>query len=125
MHRFIDVRRLTVSVPALVFCLAFATSSWPAQSQVPYADNIDRQFRYWLIETVWPDALQQGVSRATFDEAMARVTPDRSLPELQLPGTSTPPNDQRQAEFQSPGRYFSESQITSLARTGANLLQQW
>jgi lytic murein transglycosylase len=105
---------MAITVPSI--------SAWP---QARDTRSVESQFRDWLVGTVWTDARQQGVSRATFDSALATVTLDWSLPELQPPGTATPPDDQRQAEFQSPGRYFSESQLTSLSRTGASLLQQW
>jgi lytic murein transglycosylase len=125
MHRCTNFLGFKVATAALIICLALAVSSLPAFAQARGADSIDGQFQEWLIGTVWPDALQQGVSRATFDGALAKVTLDLSLPELQPPGKPTAPDDQRQAEFQSPGRYFSESQLTSLARAGASLLQQW
>src|SRR5215212_3637278 len=116
---------LKVAASALIVCLALAVSSLPVWAQAPDTDSVDTQFRKWLVGTVWPDALQKDVSRATFDRALATVTLDWSLPELQPPGKTTAPDDQRQAEFQSPGAYFSESQLTSLAKTGASLLQQW
>jgi len=87
--------------------------------------QVEDQFREWLAGTVWPDAQKQGISRETFDRALARLTLDWSLPELQPPGQTTPQDDQRQAEFQNPGLYFSEGQLTSLATAGGNLLKQW
>jgi lytic murein transglycosylase len=125
MHHRICLPRFNFATSALIICLALAPSSLPAWAQTTETDSIDGQFRKWLVEIVWPDALQHDVSRATFDGALAKVTLDWSLPELQPPGTARRPDDQRQAEFQSPGRYFSEGQLASLARTGANLLQQW
>ena len=98
----------------------------PAQAQrSDTRQQVEDQFRKWLAGTVWPDAQKQGISRETFDRALARLTLDWSLPELQPPGQTTPRDDQRQAEFQNPGLYFSEGQLTSLATAGGNLLKQW
>jgi lytic murein transglycosylase len=98
----------------------------PAQAQrSDTRQQVEGQFREWLAGTVWPDAQKQGTSRATFDRALSSLSLDWSLPELLSPGQTTPRDDQRQAEFQSPGRYFSERQLTSLATAGGNLLTQW
>jgi lytic murein transglycosylase len=107
-------------------CTLVAADRSPAQAQQPDSRQpVEAQFREWLASTVWPDAQKQGVSRETFDRALASVTLDWSLPELQPPGQATPPDDQRQAEFQSPSRYFAEDQLSSLAETGRTLLKQW
>ncbi|MDF2687320.1 MAG: hypothetical protein K0Q80_285 [Microvirga sp.] len=98
----------------------------PAQAQrSDTRQQVEDQFREWLPGTVWPDAQKQGTSRETFDRALSSLSLDWSLPELQPPGQTTPRDDQRQAEFQSPGLYFSEGQLTSLATIGRNLLKQW
>lgn len=99
-----------------------------ARAQVQRSDMgqmVEAQFRDWLTHTVWPDAQQQGISRETFDRALATLTLDWSLPELQPPGQQTLRNDQRQAEFQIPGRYFPEGHLTSLVTAGRSLLTQW
>jgi lytic murein transglycosylase len=107
-------------------CALVAAERSPAQAQRSGArQHVEDQFREWLAGTVWPDAQRQGLSRATFDRALVPLTLDWSLPELQPPGQTIPRDDQRQAEFQSPGRYFSEGQLTSLATAGRNLLTQW
>ena len=98
----------------------------PAQAQGSATrQQIEDQFREWLASTVWPDAQKQGISRETFDRALSSLSLDWSLPELQPPGQTIPQDDQRQAEFQNPGLYFSEGQLTSLATAGVNLLKQW
>jgi lytic murein transglycosylase len=97
-----------------------------AYAQAPDARvATEAQFRDWLLRTVWPDAERQGVSRDTFERSFAKVMLDWDLPELQPPGRTSPPDSQRQAEFQSPGRYFAEAQLTSLAKRGNELLRQW
>ncbi len=107
-------------------CDLVAAERSPAQAQGSETrQQVEEQFREWLAGTVWPDARKQRISRETFDRALARLTLDWSLPELQLPGQTTPQDDQRQAEFQKPGLYFSEGQLTSLATAGGNLLKQW
>lgn len=107
-------------------CIFAAAEHSPAQAQrSDTRRQVEDQFSEWLAGTVWPDAQKQGISRETFDRALARLTLDWSLPELQPPGQTIPRDDQRQAEFQSPDRYFSESQLTSLATAGGNLLTQW
>jgi lytic murein transglycosylase len=107
-------------------CALVAAERSPAQAQESYTRQlVEAQFREWLASTVWPDAQKQGVSRETLDRALASLTLDWSLPELQAPGKTVPADDQRQAEFQSPGHYFVNDQLTSLAETGGTLLQQW
>ena len=99
--------------------LSFALLA-PAQAQGTGA--LEAQFRDWLAGTVWPDAEKAGVSRATFARALDGVTPDRSLPDLQAPGSTAPPQVQHQAEFQAPGRYFGEAQLAGLGTEGRGLL---
>jgi lytic murein transglycosylase len=107
-------------------CTFVVAERSPAQAQrSDMRQLVEAQFHDWLTRTVWPDAQQQGISRETFDRALATLTLDWSLPDLQIPGQGAPRDDQRQAEFQSPGRYFAEGQLTSLATAGANLLKQW
>ncbi len=86
---------------------------------------VEAEFRTWLEQSVWPDARQQGISRTTYDQALGAITLKWDLPDLQPPGTPTAPGDQKQAEFQSPGRYFGERQIVDLTTTGRELLQRW
>ena len=45
----------------------------------------DAAFDAWL-QSLWPQAQQLGVSRATFDMATRGLEPDLSLPELVIPG---------------------------------------
>ncbi|MCB1424394.1 MAG: lytic murein transglycosylase, partial [Notoacmeibacter sp.] len=74
---------LLVSAPAL------------ARSQA-----VERQFRDWLANDLWPQARQRGVSAATFNAAFDGVTLNWKLPDLVPPGTRPEtPRKQRQAEF--------------------------
>lgn len=101
-----------------VLCLALAAFAPPAEAR-------DAGFAAWLEQTVWPDARNEGVSRATFEAATKGLAPDRSLPGLRQPGTSGAPQVQWQAEFSSPARYFSENQLAPLERIGRGLLREW
>jgi membrane-bound lytic murein transglycosylase B len=80
-------------------------------------------FGQWL-ESLWPEAQAQGVSRRTFDAATRGLTPDLSLPDLAVPGRAQSP-PRGQAEFvQTPAEYIRESRIARLADHGRKLLAQ-
>jgi lytic murein transglycosylase len=78
-----------------------------------------------FLASVWPEAQQAGVSRATFDAITTGLEPDYKLPDLILPGrpkTGAP----AQAEFvQVPADYIKEASIERLAAHGRTLLQQY
>lgn len=118
--------RVFAALIAMILYTLTAADLSPAQAQPLEArHSAEAEFQAWLRQTVWPDAQQQGVSRQTFDRATASVALDWTLPELQPPGQTMVPDDQRQAEFQSPGRYFAQDQLAALAKTGTSLLTQW
>jgi lytic murein transglycosylase len=118
--------RVRAALLAVVLCTVLAAGLTPARAQSPGTRQaIEAQFRDWLMQTVWPNAQKRGVSRETFDRAFATITLDWNLPELQIPGRPAPPDEQKQAEFQSPGRYFAEAQLASLTKTGSGLLKRW
>jgi lytic murein transglycosylase len=120
------VARVFAVIIALGGCTLAAAKLSSVQAQAPKSrQTTEAQFQDWLRRTAWPDAHMQGVSRETFDRAFARVTLDWTLPELQPPGQTPAPDDQRQAEFQSPGRYFAQDQMAALAKEGTSLLTQW
>lgn len=76
-----------------------------------------------FVASLWPEAQQAGVSRATFDAATRGLAPDYGLPDLALPGrpaTGAP----SQAEFvQVPADYIKDASIARLASEGQRLLQ--
>lgn len=77
-----------------------------------------------FIASLWPDAQQAGVSRATFDRATASLEPDYKLPDLELPGRP-PSAAPAQAEFvQVPANYVKEATIARLAIEGRRLAEQ-
>ncbi|HVT54435.1 MAG TPA: lytic murein transglycosylase [Xanthobacteraceae bacterium] len=87
----------------------------------PQAAFADAAFDHF-IQSLWPDAQRLGVSRATFDAATRGLTPDLSLPDLDIPGKKPP----EQPEFvQSPAVYVSERQIDRLAAHARQLSTQY
>ena len=79
----------------------------------------DEGFRTFLAE-LWPEAQAMGISRATFDKALAGVEPDRSLPDLLLPGQEV----KGQAEFtRTPAQYLDADYLARLATQGRSLLK--
>jgi lytic murein transglycosylase len=101
-------------IAAVIAALAFA-------SPAPAADAAFTQF----IASLWPEAKEQGVPRATFEAETRGLDPDYKLPDLLLPGrpaTGAP----AQAEFvQVPADYIKEASIARLAEHGQKLMQQY
>ncbi len=113
--------RFTFLATVLGFCLA----ALPASAQTPYRQGVEAQFRQWLDRTVWPDAQKQGIARTTFQRATSGLTLNWDLPDLAPPGAPRkPPQTQHQAEFSSPGRYFSEKQLADLTGIGRSLARR-
>ncbi|HEX7883698.1 MAG TPA: lytic murein transglycosylase [Afipia sp.] len=77
-----------------------------------------------FISSLWPEAREAGISRATFEAQTRGLEPDYKLPDLLLPGrpsTGAP----SQAEFvQVPADYVKEASIARLAAHGRTLMQQ-
>jgi lytic murein transglycosylase len=83
----------------------------------------DAAFAAWL-QSLWPQAQEVGVSRATFEEATRGLEPDLSLPELVVPGR--PEQTAGQAEFvQTPADYLKEATFDRLAAQGRKLFDQY
>jgi lytic murein transglycosylase len=101
----------------LVACLAWSLTGNAAGA----ADAAFTQF----LASLWPEAKEQGVSRATFETETRGLEPDYKLPDLLLPGrpaTGAP----SQAEFvQVPADYVKEASIARLADHGQKLIQQY
>ncbi len=69
---------------ALVLSAIIAAGS-PLRAQAPATRQAtEARFREWLAQTVWPDAQKQGVSRDTFDGALAAVTLEQLARERHL-----------------------------------------
>jgi membrane-bound lytic murein transglycosylase B len=87
--------------------------------------GVEAQFRQWLEADLWPEAKRNGVSKAVFDRAFSGVELDWDLPDLAPPGFPKPKaRAQSQAEFRSPGAYFSEKRLQGLAASGRSLMKK-
>lgn len=81
--------------------------------------SVEAEFRSWLRDDLWHEARASGVSADTFNAAFRSVTPNLDLPDLVLPGAEPgPARRQHQAEFQAPGRYFSENVVAGVVNGG-------
>ena len=110
----------TQSYPWLIASLALGT---PAVAQDRAA--VERQFRDWLEQTVWPRARSEGVSRGTFEAAFSGVALDWDLPDLVPPGSAAQtPKRQRQAEFGKPGKYFGRGAVDGATATGRQMARR-
>ncbi|OCW56137.1 hypothetical protein AWJ14_12535 [Hoeflea olei] len=87
--------------------------------------GVEAQFRQWLDADLWPEAKRLGVSKSVFEQAFQGVSLDWDLPDLAPPGFPKPKKRaQSQAEFKSPGAYFSEKSLQGLAASGRSLMQR-
>jgi lytic murein transglycosylase len=87
---------------------------------------VEKQFRAWLADDLWPDAQKLGVSQATFAAAFKGVSLNWKLPDLIPPGEKPKvPKAQHQAEFGSPGAYFAESAIGPVVAGGRARLDRY
>src|SRR5215831_2635878 len=104
--------------------LAFIAATIAAMCASSPARAADAAFTKF-IASLWPEAQQAGVSRATFDRETQGLEPDYKLPDLMLPGrpaTGAP----SQAEFvQVPADYIKDASIARLAAHGQKLMQQY
>jgi lytic murein transglycosylase len=76
-----------------------------------------------FVQSLWPEAQKQGVSRATFDAATRGLEPDLTLPDLVIAGR--PDRQPSQAEFvQTPAEYLKEQAFDRLAAQGRTLAAQ-
>lgn len=87
--------------------------------------DVEAQFIRWLETDLWPDARRVGVSKPVFDRAFNGIQLDWKLPDLAPPGFPKPKKRaQSQAEFRSPGAYFSEKRMQGLAASGRSLMKK-
>ncbi|MEP3437752.1 MAG: lytic murein transglycosylase [Hoeflea sp.] len=94
-------------------------------SRAATKSGVEAQFRQWLEADLWPEAKRAGVSKPVFDRAFSGVNLDWDLPDLAPPGFPKPKQRaQSQAEFRSPGAYFSEKRLQGLAASGRSLMKQ-
>ena len=101
-------------------CLALATAMWSASGAMAAPREDFNSF----IQSLWPDAKAQGVSRKTFDAAFAGVQPDYSIPDLDIPGRPKADN-KGQAEFtKTAADYLSKTYLHKLAVRGRAFLKE-
>lgn len=114
-----------------VFTLAFASVGVPSGDPAMAAQSvnkkgIEREFKRWMDDKIWPEARAGGVTQATFKAALQGVSLDWSLPGLVPPGApKRPQRAYSQAEFRSPGGYFKESRLNLLVKLGRTRLAKW
>jgi lytic murein transglycosylase len=99
---------------AVLACLVFVGGALPA----------DVQFQAWL-QSLWPQAQQLGVSRATFDMATRGLEPDLSLPELVVPGRPEQAEPGQPEFVLTPADYLKEATFDRLAAQGRELLETY
>ncbi len=84
--------------------------------------DVEKQFQRWIASDLGPEARKSGISERTIKTAFSGISLNWSLPDLVPPGSKPPKSqDQSQAEFSSPGAYFSEKRLQGLAATGRGL----
>jgi lytic murein transglycosylase len=109
--------RRTAATVAAALLFAFALAC-------PRVAAAGETFRQW-VEALWPEAEAIGITRATFDRAFRGVTPDRSLPDLVLPGQK-PAEIKGQAEFVKPPQdYLNRDYLARLAQQGRAFTSQY
>lgn len=101
---------------AAVLCMTLVFSVPPARA----ADAFD----LWLAQ-VWPEAQALGVSRETFDTTFRGMTPDFSIPDLDLPGRDKI-SSAGQAEFtRAPSEYLDRAYLMRLAESAKPLATKY
>nr|CAD6428299.1 lytic murein transglycosylase [Rhizobium sp. Q54] len=87
--------------------------------------EVENQFQRWIAGDLAAEAKKNGISERTLNAAFRGVSLNWDLPDLVPPGSQPPKaQDQSQAEFSSPGAYFSEKRLQGLAATGRSLASQ-
>ncbi|WP_170415819.1 lytic murein transglycosylase [Ruegeria atlantica] len=107
--------------------IAFILGLWCLSTSATAQDRaaVERQFQFWLQETVWPMARAEGVSKRTMLQAFDGVTLNWKLPDLVPPGQPVKsPKQQKQAEFGSPGRYFSAGSVQGTTSVGRKMARR-
>ncbi len=87
--------------------------------------QVERQFRGWLQETIRPRARAAGVSAETFNAAFDGVRLNWDLPDLVPPGAAKQvPQRQKQAEFGAPARYFNRGALEAATKVGRQMARR-
>jgi lytic murein transglycosylase len=107
-----------VRILAILFAGVFSVTAWAN------AASADAAFQTWM-QSLWPQAQQLGVSRATFDAATRGLEPDLTLPELVLPGRPEKPSGAQPEFVLTPADYIKEPALEQLALQGRKLAAQY
>lgn len=121
------IRSLTRRLTIFLCLFGALTFSLPLSAVLAASKaDVERQFSIWLEQDLWPEARSKGVSRPVFERALKGKELNWKLPDLAPPGFPKPEKrDQSQAEFRSPGAYFSQKQLQGLAASGQALNRKY
>jgi lytic murein transglycosylase len=86
-----------------------------------FADSAFDRF----LESMWPRAQNIGVTRPVFDAAIKGLTPDLSLPDLEITGRPEKPPPGQPEFVQTPSQYLREKSFDRLAARGQQLQAQY
>ena len=112
--------------PLLTAMVSVALTLLPLAATAQDRSQVEKQFQRWIANDLTPQAKKAAISQRTIDAAFSGVTLNWDLPDLVPPGTKPPKEqDQSQAEFSSPGAYFSEKRLQMLATTGRGLASSY
>ena len=111
-----------------------ARAQAPSGEVAAYKRAVEQRFAAWL-QSLWPEAEAQGISRKTFDAHTKGLKLDWSLPHLVLPDPAGPggpplpaalkPKPIHQPEFDIPANYFNKNTLNVLAATGRGKMNQF
>ena len=109
-----------------LFVFAVLISIVPFDSFAVDRTKVERQFAEWVRTSLWQKAQANGITAATFNEALTGIKPNWKLPGLRPPGAkASGKTKQSQSEFRSPAAYFREKNLQSDAGIGRKLLTKW
>lgn len=109
-------RCLSMMIRCLCATVVILSASLPVRADDGFAA---------FLESLWPDAKTQGVSRSVFDSALRGLEPDLKLPDLELPGRSKA-STKGQAEFtRPPSEYINKSYLEKLGSQGRALAAKY
>ncbi|MBI4724229.1 MAG: lytic murein transglycosylase, partial [Rhodomicrobium sp.] len=115
------VKHRQVSIKAQKLIQLICAFLFLSLAQPAFAENVSAEgFRAW-VASFRPIAIQSGIRAEVYDQVTRGLTPDFSLPDLDIPSrTAKQPG---QAEFvRTPGEYLREKYLTNLASQGRRLL---
>ncbi len=102
---------------AAVACCVIAFAALPARAAEPAF--------HAFIESLWPEAEAQGISRAVFEQATRGLEPDLALPDLAVPGRPQAPPAEQPEFVRTPAEYLAEPTLARLSARGRTLYDQY